>query len=64
MSAFDQAKKSMQLGGGGRFAALKAKLASEPGVTNPGGLAAYLGRKKLGADRFQNLAAAGRRRAD
>lgn len=61
MSALDMAKQ--RLGGSGRFAALKQKLSAEPGVKNPGGLAAYIGRKKLGADRFQNLASAARRRA-
>ena len=34
MSAFDQ---------------LKAKLAQRPGVTNPGALAAYIGREKYGS---------------
>ena len=48
-----------KLGSGGRFKALKSKLASR-GATNPGGLAAYIGRKKYGKSRFQKLAAAGR----
>ena len=43
------------LGQGGRFAALKDKLASRPGVTNPGALAAYIGRKKYGAKKFNSL---------
>lgn len=51
------------LGSGERFAELKGKLAGRPGVTNPGGLAAYIGRKKLGAGRFNRLAAAGRKSA-
>lgn len=55
---------SMKLGGGGRFAALKSELAHRPGVTNPGGLAAYIGRKKLGKQRFQSLAAKGRADSD
>lgn len=54
---------SMKLGSGGRFAALKSQLASRPGVTDPGALAAYIGRKKEGKSRFQALASAGRRRA-
>ena len=35
------------LGSGGRFAALKAELASEAGVKDPGALAASIGRKKM-----------------
>jgi hypothetical protein len=50
------------LGSGGRFAALESKLAGRPGVTDPGALAAYIGRKKLGKKRFQALASRGRRR--
>ena len=49
------------LGQGGRFAALKNKLATEPGVTNPGGLAAYIGRKKYGAKKMANMSAAGQK---
>lgn len=49
-------------GQGGRFQALKQKLAGEPGVTNPGGLAAALGRKKFGTSKFQKMAAAGRKK--
>ena len=47
--------KSMKLGGGGRFKKLESKLASK-GATNPGALAAYIGRKKYGAKKFSNLA--------
>ena len=47
--------KSMALGGGGRFAALKGKLAKEPGITDPGALAASIGRKKYGAKKFAAL---------
>ena len=50
----------MALGGGGRFAALEGKLAKRPGVTNPGALAAYIGRKKYGKSKFQKLAAGGK----
>ena len=49
----------MALGGGGRFAALKSKLAKQPGVTDPGALAASIGRKKYGKKKFQSLAAKG-----
>jgi len=44
------------------FDALKAKLAKREGVTNPGALAASIGRKKYGAKRMAKMAAAGRRR--
>lgn len=50
-----------KLGSGARFAALEKKLSGKPGVTNPGGLAASIGRKKYGAGKFQSLAAKGRR---
>lgn len=49
------------LGEGGRFAALKQKLSHRRGVTDPGALAAYIGRKKYGAKRFAALSAGGRR---
>ena len=49
------------LGEGGRFAALKEKLSDKPGVTNPGGLAAYIGRKKYGNKGFAKLAAGGKK---
>lgn len=43
------------LGQGGRFAALKGKLANEPGVDDPAALAASIGRKKFGAKKFNSL---------
>lgn len=55
--------KSMKLGGGGRFAALKKHLSSKPGISDPGALASAIGRRKLGKQKFQNLATAGRKRA-
>jgi len=51
-----------KLGSGARFAALEASLKGRKGVYNPAGLAAYIGRKKLGKKRFQKLSAAGRKR--
>lgn len=57
-----KAGKPMKLGNGGRFAALKAKLAGRAGVSNPAALAASIGRKKLGSARFKSLAAKGRAR--
>ncbi len=47
------------LGQGGRFAALKKKLGAK-GATNPGALAAYIGRKKYGKSKFQKLGAKGK----
>jgi hypothetical protein len=55
-----------KLGSGARFAKLKRILAARKGkkkVSNPGALAAYIGRKKVGAARFQKLAARGRKRS-
>lgn len=53
--------KSMKLGGGGRFAKLKESLAKQPGVTNPGAIAATIGRKKYGAGIMAAMAAKSRR---
>lgn len=47
--------KKPKLGTGQRFAQLKSKLAAK-GATNPGALAAYIGRKKYGKKKFSNLA--------
>lgn len=52
--------KKAPLGEGGRFAALKKELSSRPGITNPGALAAHIGRQKYGKARFQKLAAKGK----
>ncbi len=38
------------------FKKLKSKLASKPGITSPGGLAAAIGRKKYGKEKFQSAA--------
>ena len=54
--------KSMRPGGGGRFAALKEKLSHEKGVTDPGALAAAIGRKKYGSSRMAKFSAQGRKR--
>jgi len=54
-------KKSMKLGGGGRFAKLEKSLAKR-NVDNPAALAASIGRKKYGAKKMTKMAAAGRRR--
>ena len=54
--------KSMAVGGGGRFAKLKGKLAKKPGIYDPGALAAKIGRKKYGKESFQKMAARGKKR--
>jgi len=41
------------------FDALKAKLAARGGVTNPGALAAAIGRKKYGKKKFNTAASKG-----
>ena len=50
------------LGTGERFERLKAKLAHK-GARTPGALAAWIGRRKYGKERFAELAAEGRKRA-
>jgi len=55
-------KKKPPLGTGERFRELVKSLAAK-GAENPAALAAWIGRKKYGKKRFQQLAAAGRRRA-
>ena len=54
------ATKKPKLGSGKRFAQLKTKLAAK-GATNPGALAAYIGRKKFGAKKFGKLSAKGKK---
>ena len=57
--------KSMKLGGGGRFAKLKARMEAREGYSaeQAGAAAAAVGRAKYGKARFQKMAAAGRKRA-
>lgn len=54
--------KKAKLGSGARFKQLEGKLAGK-GVKDPAALAAYIGRKKYGKARFQQLAQAGRSHA-
>jgi hypothetical protein len=54
--------KSLRLGGGGQFERLKDKLAKKKGIYDPAGLAAKIGREKLGKSEFQHLATEGRKR--
>lgn len=42
------------------FSKLAGRLAGQPGVTNPGGLAAAIGDKKFGAKRMAMAAAKGK----
>ena len=42
------------------FKALESKLGARPGVTNPGALAASIGRKKYGAQKFNRYVSAGK----
>ncbi len=57
--------KSMQPGGGGRFAKLQGEIENKGtyGKAAAGAIAATIGRKKYGKDRFQRMAARGRKRA-
>lgn len=54
-------KKSMKLGGGGRFAKLEKSLKGK--VSDPAAVAASIGRKKYGKEKFQQMAAKGRKRS-
>lgn len=56
--------KSMKLGGGGRFAKLEDKLAKRPGVTNPGALAAKIGRDTYGEAKMARMSKEGKQRAN
>lgn len=56
------ARKSMKLGGGGRFAKVEAS-AKKSGARNPAAVAAAAGRKKYGNAKMAKMAAKGRSRA-
>jgi hypothetical protein len=58
---FEKAGGKPRLGSGERFAALVKELKGRPGVYDPKGLAAWIGRKKYGKEQFQKLAAKGRK---
>jgi hypothetical protein len=53
----------MRVGGGGRFSKLKSEIAERGNVSDPGAVAAAIGRRKYGSARFAKMGAAGRRRA-
>lgn len=55
------ARRKPKLGSGKRFAALTRQLARR-GARNPKALAAHIGRRKYGAKKMAQMAAAGRRR--
>lgn len=55
-------KKKPKLGTGARFKALEAELARR-GARNPAALAAHIGRKRLGKQKFQQLSAKARKKA-
>ena len=59
--AYEQARKTSKPGEGKRFAAL-VKSMEASGATNPEAAAAAVGRRKYGKKRFQEMAAAGRKR--
>ena len=52
--------KEPKLGTGVRFKKLTNELSTKKGVTDPAGLAAFIGRKKFGKKKFQQLAKAGK----
>lgn len=54
--------KKPKLGSGARFQKLEGQLASK-GATNPGALAAYIGRKKYGSKKFAQLSNGGKKAA-
>jgi hypothetical protein len=54
--------KSMKLGGGGRFAKLKNQIAKEPGVKDPGAVAAAVGREKYGNKKMAAMSKAGKKK--
>ena len=56
-----RATKTAKLGSGARFRAVAAA-ARASGAKNPAAVAAAIGRKKYGKKRFQQMAAAGRKR--
>jgi hypothetical protein len=53
--------KKPKLGSGGRFKQLEAKLGKK-GISNPGALAASIGRKKYGVAKMAKMSAAGRKK--
>lgn len=56
-------EKKPPIGTGQRFASLRNKIASKGNVSDPGAVAAAIGRKKYGKKRFAKLSAKGRKDA-
>jgi hypothetical protein len=54
--------KEAKLGSGKRFASLKNKLAKEPGVRDPGALAAKIGAEKFGQKKMTAMAVKGKKK--
>jgi hypothetical protein len=54
--------KKPPLGSGERFRALVSSIKARGGVRDPAAVAASIGRRKYGTERFQELAARSRRR--
>lgn len=51
-----------KLGSGGRFKALEEKLSHKKGVTNPGALAASIGRAKYGKKKMSKMSSKGKKK--
>jgi hypothetical protein len=62
MATTKKRKRKPKLGSGARFRQLKKKLSKRKGVSNPGALAAHIGRRKYGARKMAKMSAAGRKR--
>ena len=52
-----------KLGSGARFKALEKSIAAKGNVSDPGAVAAAIGRKKYGAEKMANWAATGHKNA-
>lgn len=57
---YEKVAKTSKPGEGSRFKAVE-RSAAAGGATNPGAVAAAIGRKKYGKKRFQEMAAAGKK---
>ncbi len=53
---------SMKLGGGGRFAKMKASIGKEKGVRDAGAIAFSAGAKKYGKAKMESMAQAGKKK--
>ncbi len=54
-------EKKPKLDSGKRFARLKEALSKKPGITDPGALAASIGRKKYGNEKMAKLSEKGKK---